>query len=351
MKRIMAVVGALILAVMTLAGCGGGGNEASGPTLTLVTWGGTTADGIRQSIADPFTKETGIATNVTEPVDYGKYTAQIEQNQVTWDWVDLEAFFIIAHRDWWAQTDANIVKLDPADVITLPGGQGVDTAGLVPAGSYSFAIAYHTDSDKPHPTTWAEFFDTAKFPGKRAIYNSPFGMLEVALLADGVPFDQLYPMDVARAERKLDSIRGDLVFWNSGAELQQIMTSGEADFAFAWNNRIADIQKKGTPVAIEWNQNLQDGGFNVTAKNGPHVAETMKYFAYAMKPQVQADYAKTTGYSPALKSAFDMLPAEDKPYFSAYPENMAKAIGSINLDWWAKNYDATVEQWATWAGQ
>jgi putative spermidine/putrescine transport system substrate-binding protein len=176
-------------------------------------------------------------------------------------------------------------------------------------------------------------------------------MLEVALLADGVPYDKLYPLDVARAQRKLDSIRKDLVFWNSGAELQQIMTSGEADYAFAWNNRIADIQKKGSPVAIEWNQNLQDGGFNVTAKNGPHVAETMKYFAFAQQPQVLADYAKTTGYSPPSKAAFAMIPDADKPYYNVYPENMAKAVGSINLDWWAKNYDNVTNQWNTWAGQ
>ncbi len=348
-KRIAALLGVLVVAISALTACGGA--TPASATLTLVTWGGTTADGIRAAIADPFTKESGIATNVTEPVDYGKYTAMVQQNQVTWDWVDLEAFFVIQHLDWWAPTDPNVVKIDPSDVIKLPGNQGVGAQGLIPAGSYSFAIAYRTQDAKPHPTTWAEFFDTAKFPGKRAVYNSPYGMLEAALLADGVPYDQLYPLDVARAERKLDSIRGDLVFWNSGAELQQIMTSGEADYAFAWNNRIADIQKKGAPVAIEWNQNLQDGGFNVTAKNGPHVAETMKYFAFSAEPQIQADYAKTTGYSPSSKSAFALLPDADKPYYNAYPDNMAKAVGSINLDWWSKNYDDTVSQWTTWAGQ
>lgn len=339
----------LAVVLVTLTGCGSSG--PSSPTLTLVTWGGTTADGIRKAFADPFTKDTGIKTNVTEPVDYGKYTAMIQQNQVTWDWVDLEGFFVMQHLDWWAPTDTNIVKVDPNDVIKLPGSQGIGAQNLIPSGTYSFAIAYRTDKDKPHPTTWAEFFDTAKFPGKRAIYNSPFGMLEVALLADGVPYDKLYPLDVARAQRKLDSIRGDLVFWSSGAELQQMMTSGEADYAFAWNNRIADIQKKGSPVAIEWNQNLQDGGFNVTAKNGPHVSETMKYFAFSSQPGVLAEYAKTTGYSPPSKSAFAMIPDADKPFYNVYPDNMAKAVGSINLDWWAKNYDEVTNQWNTWAGQ
>ncbi|OCB11964.1 hypothetical protein A5717_18145 [Mycolicibacterium porcinum] len=349
MKRTAALLGASILGTTMIVACGS--NDASGPALTLVTWGGTTADGIRHAVAEPFTNETGIRTNVTEPVDYGKYTAMIQQNQVTWDWVDAEAFFVVAHRDWWAPTDTSIVKIDPNDVISLPGNQGVGGDGLIPASSYSFAIAYRTDTDKPHPTTWADFFDTTRFAGKRAVYNSPYGMLEVALLADGVPYSQLYPLDVARAERKLDSIRGDLVFWSSGAELQQIMTSGEAQYAFAWNNRIADIHRNGAPVALEWNQNLQDGGFNVTAKNGPHVNDTMKYFAFSMRPQVQADYAKTTGYSPALKSAFALLPEEDKPDYNAYPDNIAKSVGSINLDWWAQNYDSTVNQWSTWAGQ
>jgi putative spermidine/putrescine transport system substrate-binding protein len=316
-----------------------------------VTWGGTTADGIKQSIAEPFTAETGIKTNVIEPVDYGKYTAMIQQNQVTWDYVDLEAFFVVAHRDWWAPTDTSIVKQDPADVITLPGSQGKGVDGLINNGSYSFALAYRTDKDKPHPTTWSEFFDTAKFPGKRAVYNSPYGMLEIALLADGVPYDQLYPLDVERAYRKLDTIRNDLVFWSSGAELQQIMTSGEADFAVSWNNRIADIAKKGAPVALEWNQNLQDSGFNVTAKNGPHVKETMQYFAFGQKPEIASKYAVATGYAPDSKAAFAMIPDEDKPNFNVFPANLAKAVGSINLDWWAPKYDDMTNRWSSWAGQ
>jgi putative spermidine/putrescine transport system substrate-binding protein len=325
-KRILALLGVALIASVALSGCGS--NETSSPTLTLVTWGGTTADGIKAALADPFTKETGIQTNVTEPVDYGKYAAMIQQNQVTWDWVDLEGFFVIAHLDWWAPTDTNLVKIDPNDVIELPGSQGIGAQNLIRGGSYSFAIAYRTDNNKPHPTTWAEFFDTKRFPGKRAVYNNPYGMLEVALLADG-----------------------DLVFWNSGAELQQIMTSGEADYAYAWNNRIADIQKKGAAVAIEWNQNLQDGGFDVTAKNGPHVAETMQYFAFTQQPKVQADYARATGYSPTSKAAFAMIPDDEKHYYNVYPANMEKAVGSINLDWWAKNYDSVTNQWNTWAGQ
>ncbi|MBK4348824.1 extracellular solute-binding protein [Lacisediminihabitans changchengi] len=339
----LAVVGGM------LAGCASGGGGAS-PTLTLVTWGGSTQDGIKKAIADPFTASTGIKTRVTNPVDYGKYTAQIKNKQVTWDWADAEAFFIYQHPDYWAPIDTSIVKVNPSDYILLPGQKEVP-ANLIPNGSYSFAIAYRTDAKGAHPQTWADFFDTKKFPGKRAIYNSPYGMLEVALIADGVPFDQLYPLDVNRALKKLDTIKDDLVFWNSGAELQQAMVSGEAKYAFAWNNRIADIEQKGEPVALEWNQNLQDTGFLVTPKVGPHVKDMMKYFAFSLKPKIQRDYALATGYSPVLKSAMAEIPKDKQKYFNAYQPNLDKAIGTINLQWWADHYDSATATWAAWAGQ
>lgn len=347
-RRTATVLAALTATAGLLAGCAAPGSGKD--TLTLVTWGGTTADGIKSSIAAPFTKETGIATNVTEPVDYGKYTAMIKNDQVTWDWVDLEAFFVFQHPDFWAKTDNKVVGLDPNDVIRLPGDWPNDT-DYVPNGSYSFTIAYRTDKEKTHPTTWQEFFDTKKFPGKRAIYNSPYGMLEIALLADGVPYDKLYPLDIPRALKKLDSIRNDLVFWNSGAELQQLMSNGDADYSIAWNNRIADIERTGAPVALEWNQNLQDGSFAVTAKNGPHVSEMMKYFAFASKPEVQAKYAEATGYSPATKSALALVDPDLRKYMNAYEPNLEKAIGSIDVKWWAKNYDATMDKWTTWSTQ
>jgi putative spermidine/putrescine transport system substrate-binding protein len=36
------------------------------------------------------------------------------------------------------------------------------------------------------PSTIVDFYDTAKYPGKRAIYNSAMSNIEQALVADGV---------------------------------------------------------------------------------------------------------------------------------------------------------------------
>ncbi|UOQ59585.1 extracellular solute-binding protein [Leucobacter rhizosphaerae] len=343
------VAGAMLVGCST--GSGGDGGAASGEPLTLVTWGGTTEEGYKAAWADPFTEATGIPTEMVNPVDYGKLSAQIEADQVVWDWVDLEGWFTVQHSDWWAATNTPELTIDADDLITLPGAAESDADWALPSGSYSFVISYRTDAVDTAPSTWEEFFDTEQFPGKRGVYNWPYGMLEVALLADGVPFEELYPLDIDRALAKLDTVRDDLVFWNSGAELQQMMSSGEVDYSFAWNNRIAALAEEGQPVAIDWGENLQDGGYMVTAKNNPQLDETLELFASAITTETQTKMAEATGYSPILRSSFEALPAEDQPWYNVHPDNMDQAVGSINLQWWAENFDTAVEKWNSWAGQ
>jgi putative spermidine/putrescine transport system substrate-binding protein len=175
-------------------------------------------------------------------------------------------------------------------------------------------------------------------------------MLEAALLGDGVAPDQLYPLDIDRAFKKLDSVRGDLVFWNSGAELQQQLSSGAVPFAYAWNNRVAYLAQRGTPVDIEWNENIQDGGYHVIAKGDPHRAQDIEFLKYVLEPEPQAKFAELTGYSPSRKAALDMIPADKRKWYNAVPANLAQAARAIDTTWWGENMDAVTEKWSAWAG-
>ncbi|MER7876402.1 extracellular solute-binding protein [Streptomyces solisilvae] len=91
------------------------------------------------------------------------------------------------------------------------------------------------------PKSWADFFNTGKYPGKRAIPGIPSdaspGALEAALLVDGVAPDRLYPLNVDRALKKLTSVRSSLVFWDTGARSQQLLESGEVSMAMVWSGR------------------------------------------------------------------------------------------------------------------
>ena len=96
---------------------------------------------------------------------------------------------------------------------------------------YSFVIGCNPGSVSECPKTWADLFDTTKFPGKRTFYKwSAPGVIEVALLADGVAPAKLYPLDLDRAFKKLDTIKGDIIWWSGGAQSQQLLASAEASF-------------------------------------------------------------------------------------------------------------------------
>ncbi|MEK9710910.1 MAG: extracellular solute-binding protein, partial [Alphaproteobacteria bacterium] len=77
-----------------------------------------------------------------------------------------------------------------------------------------WSSVYAYDSSKVRgwnaPKTMADFFDTKAYPGKRGMRKNPKVTLEFALIADGVPTDQVYDVlsteeGVARAFAKLDT--------------------------------------------------------------------------------------------------------------------------------------------------
>ena len=71
-------------------------------------------------------------------------------------------------------------------------------------------MSWNTKNVKPAqvPQTWAELWDMKRFSGQRGFWKQPYQTMELALMADGVPMDKLYPIDVDRA---LKSSRSDQV--------------------------------------------------------------------------------------------------------------------------------------------
>jgi putative spermidine/putrescine transport system substrate-binding protein len=48
-------------------------------------------------------------------------------------------------------------------------------------------------------------------------------MLEIALLADGVAPDKLYPLDLDRAFKKLDTIKKNTIWWATNAPVPAVV--------------------------------------------------------------------------------------------------------------------------------
>ena len=129
---------------------------------------------------------------------------------------------------------------------------------------WSTIIAYDSSKIANGPKTIADFFDTAKFPGKRGLRKNPKANLEMALMADGVPAADVYKVlgtaeGVDRAFAKLDSIKGDVVWWEAGAQPPQLLADGEVAMTTAYNGRIFNaVAGEGKPFEIVWDGQVWD---------------------------------------------------------------------------------------------
>ena len=122
----------------------------------------------------------------------------------------------------------------------------------------------------------------------------PIYDLEVALIADGVPMDKLYPLDVDRAFKKLEELKPHvLVWWSSGAQSAQVLKDGEVDMVGAWNGRIQALDERArrpraASSAITFDQQILVSDSWMIPKGAPNKELAMKAIAIMCGPEVNA---------------------------------------------------------------
>jgi putative spermidine/putrescine transport system substrate-binding protein len=335
--RIMLSVAAIALSL--------GATSAQAEQMVFTSWGGTTQDGQKQAWAEPFTKETGITVLQDGPTDYGKLKAMVEAGKVNWDVVDVEYDFAIK-----AAKDGLLEPLDfqVIDKSTIDPRFATDHA--VGSFYYSFVIAYNKDAlGEEGPTKWADLFDLEKFPGQRTFYKwSAPGVLEIALLADGVPADKLYPLDLDRAFKKLDTIKDEIVWWSGGAQSQQLLASGEAPLGQFWNGRAFAVQETGVNIGVSWEQNMTAADMLVVPKGTPNRAAAMRFLARATSPEGQAEFAKLSAYAPVNTKSKELL---DPEIAKTLPDQHTQSQVDLNMQYWAEHRDEIAKRWYAWQAQ
>jgi putative spermidine/putrescine transport system substrate-binding protein len=300
-----------VVAVLVAAGCGGSSGdkgaetassttagsaaaEVSG-TVTFVDYGGDWQDTVTKAWLDPFAEANpGVKIQQVTTYDPAKLKAMVEAGNVSWDLVDT------AKSDPF-DTAATLEKLDCTIVPCKDFAPETKFDGYR-APFYSFATvnAYNTKkTGGKAPEGWADFFDTNKFPGKRAIYKyANAGSVESALLADGVSPEQLYPLDLDRAIKKFESIRKDIIWYETGAQCADMVASGEVTMGQCWNGRMVAPAKAGKPVAIQWNQCIPFYGGLGIPKGSKNAAAAMQLIAYITSADRNAEVSKYIPYGP-----------------------------------------------------
>lgn len=329
------IAAAALSAVLGLAGTAGAAD------MVFTSWGGTTQDAQKANWADGFTAATKINVVQDGPTDYGKIKAMVEASGVTWDVVDVEGDYAVQ-----AGKAGLLEKLDFSAIDKSKLDPRFVTDYSVGSFYYSFVIGCNKDVATACPKTWADLFDTAKFPGKRAFYKwSAPGVIEAALLADGVAADKLYPLDLDRAFKKLDSIKSDIVWWDGGAASQQLLASGEAAFGSFWNGRLTALEATGVKVETSWDQNITAADALVVPKGSKNKDAAMKFIAFATSAEAQAKFATATGYAPTNTGSGALM---DEKLRKTLPDTQTGSQVNADMTYWAEHRDDIGTRWYAW---
>jgi putative spermidine/putrescine transport system substrate-binding protein len=210
----------------------------------------------------------------------------------------------------------------------------------------AYHMAWNTKLVQPGaaPQSWSAFWAA---PGRHGLWKRPFQTLEVALMADGVAKDKLYPLDVERGLKSLDKLKANIFWWERGAQVAQILIDGEVEMAAAWNSRVYQPRLDGAPVDFNFDQALFVADAWVVPKGAPNKKESMAFIASTLLAQRQAELTRHIPLSPVNPAALKLL---DPKLLAALPtsaENFAKGT-FLDIDWWADNGDKTGERFNQW---
>jgi putative spermidine/putrescine transport system substrate-binding protein len=334
---------ALLGVSVPLAGAASGGAEAAEANEVVVSnFGGDAATFMSEAWGEPFTKDTGIPVSVIGggPLP-GKIRAQVDEKNVVWDVCDADGFIAVdlGRKGYLEPIDYTIV-----DRSKIREGWSWDH-GFANYG-FSFVIAY--DKEKTGgkaPNGWADFFDIEKYPGKRTMWKYMMGAAEGALLADGVPPEKLYPLDMDRAIAKMKTIKDHLVFWDSGSESQQMFLDGEIIMGCIYSTR-SSVLERDTKGRVSW---IWDGGNYcpgawVIPKGNPAGKKAQEFVASTLDPARQIVLLDKLGNSPSNPAASALLTPEQQRIDPGFPDNLKKQI-IRDETWYADNYDNALSKW------
>jgi putative spermidine/putrescine transport system substrate-binding protein len=309
-----------------------GAASAEANEIVVCNWGGAALDAFQKAYGEPFTKKSGIPVVIDGAgPETGAIRAMVDSKNVTWDATDggMTDALVLGKGGYVEPIDYSIV--DKSLV-----GDGLAAEFGICNYTYSNVLAYDSKKLSSAPASWADFSDLEKFPGKRTMCKWIQGQLEAVLLADGVKPEDIYPLDVDRAFKKLEPLLPNLIFWESGAQSQQLFRDGEVVMGNIWHTRANLLRKENPQFTWTWNNNLMFASAWSVPKGNPAGKKVFDYINSSMEPEGQITLLRIMGNGPSNPKALALMTEEDKAVYSLAPEN-AKTGLKISAQYYADN--------------
>ena len=338
----------LLMSAVAIASFGAQAKEIS-----VISFGGANKDAQAKAYYQPFTKDTGVNVIAGEyNGEMAKLKAMVETKSVSWDVVEVESSEVTRGCDegFFEKLDYKIVGKKSE---LIPGAASKCGVGFF---VYSTVFAYNSKKVTSVPTSWADFWDVKKNPGKRGMRKTAKYTLEAALLADGVAAKDIYsvlatPAGVDRAFKKLDELKPNIQWWEAGAQAPQYLISGDVVMSAAYNGRITNARNEGNKdLEIVWNGGLYEMEYWVIPKGTPNKDEAMKFIASTLLPERQVAYSTLIPYGPTRKSANTLVSADLASVLPSSEQNM-KLAAAIDPAFWLDHGEELERRFNAWAAK
>lgn len=299
--------------------------------------GGGYGEALRKVMYDPFTAETGITVVTVQEARSGpRIKAQVEAGKTEWDLTfifDQETKLLgdccLADIDYSKMSEeAQKTLAVMPDNLKRQKGVALQVIGV--------GLVYNKDvyNGDTKPSSWADFWDVEKFPGQRCLPAWPRFVMEAALMADGVTKDQLYPLDMERALKKIEEIKPHVSkWWTTSAQPPQLLLDGEADMCMAYTGSTSKLALEGAPIEVEWNQGFVYYDFFSIPKDAPNYDNAMKLLSWRLEPARAAELTSTFPVALPSSVVFEAADPAVSIYWANNPANVSRAI-EWSPDYW-----------------
>jgi putative spermidine/putrescine transport system substrate-binding protein len=338
----LAATGALLVAT---AACGANSSTEATKKLTWASTGGQFQEDEKKALQAPFTAKSGTQFVNVSPADASQVKAMVASGNTAWDLANMSWIYAGAYcGELYEKLDDP--KLDRSK---FPPGTTHDC--FVPTYRYANVFSYNADMFQGEaPSKIEDFFDVKRFPGKRIVHDYPkSGLLEAALVADGVAPDKVYPLDLERALRKLDTIKSSLVFAPSYGAIQQMMVDKQGSMVLTVTARSIVTAQSGANLKAVWDFTTVDIGALVIPKGSPNKALAQEALAFVTEPAQAKAYAELTGTAPA-RADVDISTigySDVQKAFNAFLPDRGTLLEQ-DKPWWIENTDMVTKRWTSW---
>lgn len=304
--------------------------------IRIVEAGGRSGEAVELAYIKPFTARTGIKVVRESPTNLGKLQAMVQSRNISAELVELSGSSVVMARSQGLLEPLDYAAINPAPM--YPEARWPDALGYQ---YFSTIMAWGKDTRKLG--SWKDFWNVKDFPGKRALPDYPTYALPIALLADGVKPEELYPLDVDRAFASLQKIKSSVaVWWRAGAQAPQLLEDKEVAYAAAWSGRVIGNPK----VEHVYNQGLLELSYFVVPKGADPARKLaamglLREMAELKNQIVATTVIPYTGASPALDKA---IAKEALINFPTADANKRVQV-LVDANWAAQNGKLLEKRW------